>query len=356
MTSSTPTNPAPDGLSSEPLPTEASQMVAQLPDPQQTGADPSAPTADSKVSVAVADAAPATAIAPITAGGLIRQYREAHGLSLDALAQSLKVSVSKLEALENDRHAAHQDRAEAVFVRALANSVCRVMRVDASPVLALLPSAQSVDLEKTSDSLNETFDNQSGYRHPARWGVSTLAQPSYAVPILLLVLALVLALLPQDWLSQWTAAEPSAEVTVSGQRMAPEVLGSAAQPVAPAASVATPVVILPEVAAASSAVAPTAAATASQATAPQASSAAAAGVQSVMTLKAKETSWIEIRDPQGKILSQRNLTAGESWSPPYQGPVELRIGNAASTELTVNGVVKDLAPWAKNNVARLQIP
>ncbi|MCW0038059.1 helix-turn-helix domain-containing protein, partial [Acinetobacter baumannii] len=70
---------------------------------------------------------------------LLRQAREAAGLSLAGLAAALKVPAPKLEALEADDYAAFQDH---VFMRALAQSVCRTLRVDSASVLALLPRTQ----------------------------------------------------------------------------------------------------------------------------------------------------------------------------------------------------------------------
>ena len=49
---------------------------------------------------------------------------------------SLKVPVRKLEALEDDRYDLLPD---AVFVRALASSVCRTLKIDPQPVLDRLP-------------------------------------------------------------------------------------------------------------------------------------------------------------------------------------------------------------------------
>ena len=72
----------------------------------------------------------------ITAGALLRQYRDANGFELDALAQALRVSPAKLQALEDDRLG---DLPDAMFARALALAVCRQLKTDAAPVLALLP-------------------------------------------------------------------------------------------------------------------------------------------------------------------------------------------------------------------------
>ncbi|HQR85836.1 MAG: hypothetical protein B7Y59_00610 [Burkholderiales bacterium 35-55-47] len=71
-----------------------------------------------------------------TAGALLRQLREDAGFKLDVLAQALRVSPAKLEALETDRL---DDLPDAMFARALTLAVCRQLKTDAAPVLALLP-------------------------------------------------------------------------------------------------------------------------------------------------------------------------------------------------------------------------
>jgi cytoskeleton protein RodZ len=79
---------------------------------------------------------PNATLAVTTAGALLRQYREANGFELDALAQALRVSPAKLESLEADRLG---DLPDAMFARALTLAVCRQLKTDAAPVLALLP-------------------------------------------------------------------------------------------------------------------------------------------------------------------------------------------------------------------------
>jgi len=86
---------------------------------------------------------PADAAAPeqntipaATAGALLRGYRTDLGLAIDALASAMRVPVAKLQALEDDRL---DELPDAVFARALALAVCRQLKTDAAPVLALLP-------------------------------------------------------------------------------------------------------------------------------------------------------------------------------------------------------------------------
>ena len=86
-----------------------------------------------------------------TAGMLLRQAREATGLHIAALAVAMKVPVKKLEALEADRLG---DLPDAVFVRALAASVCRTLKMDPAPVLAKLPLSVTPKLDSHAQGIN----------------------------------------------------------------------------------------------------------------------------------------------------------------------------------------------------------
>ena len=102
----------------------------------------------------------------ITAGGLLRQARQAQGLHIAALAAAIKVVPRKLELLESDQYAGLPD---ATFTRALAQAVCRHLKVDAAPVLALLPPPNGHRLERVSEGLKTTFHERPGRFVPRNW-------------------------------------------------------------------------------------------------------------------------------------------------------------------------------------------
>lgn len=79
------------------------------------------------------EVAPAAAV---SAGALLRQARQAQGVALGDLAATLKVPVEKLQALEDEDW---QRLPDVVFLRALAQTICRTLHLEAAPVLALLP-------------------------------------------------------------------------------------------------------------------------------------------------------------------------------------------------------------------------
>jgi len=95
----------------------------------------------------------------MTAGGLLKEARQAAGMHIAALAVALKVPVSKLEALEADNYAVLPDT---VFVRALASSVCRTLKIDAAPILSLLPQSQSPRLSVDSAGINAPVKGSAG--------------------------------------------------------------------------------------------------------------------------------------------------------------------------------------------------
>src|SRR6185369_17344805 len=89
-----------------------------------------------------------------SAGTLLRQAREAAGLHVATLAANLKVPVRKLEALEENRF---DELPDAVFVRALASSVCRTLKIDPQPVLERLPQTIAPRLVQDGDGINAPF-------------------------------------------------------------------------------------------------------------------------------------------------------------------------------------------------------
>ena len=118
-----------------------------------------------------------------TAGSMLRHAREAAGLHVASLAVSLKVPVRKLEALEDDRHDLLPD---AVFVRALASSVCRTLKIDPQPVLERLPQTAKPRLAHSQDGINTPFRSPSHGPKPG-------AREHLGKPVVLTVVALLLA-------------------------------------------------------------------------------------------------------------------------------------------------------------------
>lgn len=130
-----------------------------------------------------------------TAGALLRQLREDAGFKLDVLAQALHVSPAKLEALESDHLDALPD---AMFARALTLAVCRQLKTDAAPVLALLPTQDVSRLAaKNERGLDFPLDRPSFLPQSSFVAVARLFTPMRWAAVAVLVLALGIGLWPE---------------------------------------------------------------------------------------------------------------------------------------------------------------
>jgi cytoskeleton protein RodZ len=132
-----------------------------------------------------------------SAGRLLRAARERQGLHIAALAASIKVTQKKLELLEADRFDALPD---ATFTRALAQTVCRALKIDHVAVLGLLPPPASHRLEQVGEGLNAPFRERPGASVQGD-GSSFTFNAVFWGTTLVLVAAAVLYFLPSGWLS-----------------------------------------------------------------------------------------------------------------------------------------------------------
>ena len=306
-----------------------------------------------------------------TAGSLLRAAREKQGLHIAALAAAIKVSQRKLEALENDRYGELPD---ATFTRALAQTVCRTLKVDARPVLGLLPIAPAVALEPGSGSLNTPFRDRPGRDEP---GLSAVAMRPLVWAAAALVLAAVAVLLaPASWwqLIRGGAAVPAppglpAPATgVPSEPVLSAPLPASAAAAEPAAVVASqamietvfgaqnpePAVSLPVPTATSTAVT-TAAARLASAPSSVPVPVPPAAPNGLVQLRTSEASWVEVRDARGQLLLSRTVQPGESVGLDGSLPMRLVIGNAAVTQLGFRGQPVDLGPSTRDNVARVEL-
>ena len=328
------------------------------------------------------------AAAARSAGALLRAAREARGVHIAALAAAIKVAPRKLDALENDRW---NELPDATFTRALAQTVCRALKIEARPVLDLLPPPDTGPLEPVAGGLNAPFSERRSRDQPG-WG-GWAVKPMVVAAGVLLVAALVLWLLPP---TAWLASLRTEPVTVSVSVPVPS--GAASDPAAAAtaqpasapmaseagaapasgpgafASPANP--SFPAVSAApagGSAVTPSATAAAAPAattattpvTAPAAlpsppaapgpagtPSGAAAGLLKVRTT---EASWVDVRDGAGRTLLSRVVQPGETIGLDGTLPLRLVIGNSGATQITFRGQAVDLPRRGSEAVSRLEL-
>lgn len=306
----------------------------------------------------------------VTAGALLRDAREAAGLHIAALAVALKVPVAKLEALEADNFSALPDM---VFVRALASSVCRTLKIDPQAVLALLPQGEGPRLSAGDVGLNAPVKGFAGRSSAAPFKGAGSRSFVWAVGLLLIGAALMMFLprgldadlsallkqpetttkipMPTGNVAQEISVAVGAEQRVPSAAPAPAPAPAAAAAAAAGVGVELPAgesikpagiashpIVLPSV----------------EASAP--SSAPATDAPSgVLAFKARSESWIQVRDAAGALVLQRNLAPNELVSVSGVLPLAVVIGRADATEVFVRGKPYDIGPVSRENVARFEV-
>lgn len=266
----------------------------------------------------------------------LRQAREAAGLQLAALAATLKVPAERLRALEEGRY---QDLPNLTFARALASSVCRVLKIDSAPVLQALPQLHDVGLGK--DQPVRTLVDL-----PRRHAWFSLGSPFVWAALLLLLAVALWWWLPQNESdvepqspaetgSQGVVVEPVAPAPVAPEpppQPAPEPPAPPAPPASAEPQAAQPAVVAPAPAVAS----------------------AQPAAQPLLQLRASEAVWVQIKDAAGKV-QQKMLQPGQKLEHDGQVPVQVVLGRVSGVEVIVRGQPFDTSSFPANRVARFEV-
>ena len=305
-----------------------------------------------------------------TAGQLLKAAREAQGLHIAALAVSLKVPVKKLELLEADRL---DELPDAVFVRALASSMCRTLKVDAMPILDKLPQTNKPRLSHAEQSINAPFRMPTD--GPAPSMLTSLSRPAVLGVMALLLAALVLIFLPDvqqktgeaanaalsglkssavmagvgsDSNGSGTAMGAGSVLTNDGGvRPANAGVGDSQTTVALSANAvgsvnataSTPTVASPTLVISSS----------------LGGNIATAAVDGVVVFRAKGETWVEVIDANNKVTLRRLLLAGEVAGANGASPLRVTVGRADQTTVIVRGKLFDGESLVRDNVLRFEV-
>jgi len=272
------------------------------------------------------------------AGAQLRAAREAAGLSLDQVAQQLKLAPRQVRALEEENFGMLPGR---TFTRGFMRNYARLLNLDPDLLVAHLPDAahapslESPPLHSTGTTMAELPTAHARAPSFGRW----------LIPLVLV--ASIVAAAGYEWYRGRPAgvaapprsaetAPPAAPNTSTTPLPNPVAPDSGAP--APAAPPATSGQSAPD-------------GTAQPASTPQAAAAGAA--DAVLVVRYEGPSWTEIRDSAGRMLISRLVDADSV--EPFDGapPFSIVIGNARAVTLVYRGQPVDLAPYTRLNVARL---
>lgn len=294
-----------------------------------------------------------------TAGGLLKAARQAAGVHLAVLSVTLKVPVRQLEALEADQFPADQSP---VFARGLVSSMCRQLRIDSAPILALMPM--------TENYLNLQGAVRHAYPVPPNLGrvrrAHSAAQSKtwwVAAGMVVLIAALIWLPNPAQW--AWfeslrvavTASETASE-TAAPVALAESAGWSAGGPTAQASAPAMVVTeVTPNLPAGVSETAGTSATSSVPVLAAISSPVAMPSVATPpeLAFSAQNMSWIEVRDAEKKLVWNGVLNAGETKRLSVVLPVLVVVGRSDAVQLSVKGQPFDLKPHTQINTARFEV-
>lgn len=275
------------------------------------------------------------------AGARLQAARTERGLDLGVLAAQLKVPAARLEALEAGRW---QDLPDGPYARGLAKAVCRVLQIDAEPVLQAMPGSTPDALERVTVGLNQPFREGGAPAPWFRWLWLALA-------LLAGLLAAALWFWPSDGWQPFNDPTPAAAAPV-----APTETAGSPPPVASSATAASGSAEMPSTAA-SSAIPIPAAAPSSPASIGAAAPASAPVASGLLRISAQQATWVSVSDARGQSLASRLLQPGEVLSlDPSAAPIRVTLGNAPGARLEWRGQVQDLSAYAQLRVARLELP
>jgi cytoskeleton protein RodZ len=282
-------------------------------------------------------------------GARLRGAREAAGLSLDQVAQQLKLAPRQVKALEDEDFGKLPGR---TFARGFVRNYARLLNLDGDDLLALMPDAAhapalgSPALQSTGTTIAELPTAAVTRSNFMRW----------LIPLVLVTC--IVGAAAYEWyrgglaapgdLPRAVATAPGAEPQLPTQ-LQTESPSHPPTPVAPTAGTSSTPLPNP-LTAGERATEPSPALDASLAAAPE-----AAATPAPLVLSYRGPSWTEVRDRSGQLLIARLVAAGSEQSIRGTPPFEVVIGNAPVVTLTYHGKPIDLSRYTRQNVARLRL-
>lgn len=267
-----------------------------------------------------------------SSGKLLRQARQASGLKLTELASSLKVSVEKLEALESDDFSVFPD---VVFMRALAASVCRSLGVDSISVLALMPNGAQARLLLDQESVNTNLSYKSKNK-------SFLFFVIGSVFLLISVLFFISKKIDDHYYSLNSSIDYFKGIFFSIDGGSFELNSLDYSGGKNLSNEDQKTILIENDRKEKSEV-------------NNKISDSKEKYSDGIFFRARNSSWIEVKNKEGVIVLQRTLMAGESIEVSDKFPLFVIVGRADMTDVFVRGLPFDLISLSRNNVARFEV-
>jgi cytoskeleton protein RodZ len=284
------------------------------------------------------------AVAITGVGQELAAAREARGLALADVAQSLKFAPRQLEALEQERFDALPG---ATFARGMVRSYARLLKLDPEPLVERISGRCEVpDSSRLADRYHQPVPFSDNGRR------STFVYLGLSLGVLALVGGVA-----YEWQQERVAAAKAPPKAPAVAKAAPREIPRTA-PIVPVQQAAAPAPAAP---AAEKAKAPVAAPekTKTVAAVPVVVAAEKPKVVSGphrLVVRTEGEAWIEIKDSSDRMLVSSLNPAGSERVVRGRPPYQLVIGHASKVRITYDDKLIDLGPHTRQDVARLTVP
>lgn len=258
-------------------------------------------------------------------GRVLHDERTRRKLEIEAVARQLRLSVTQVKALEADDY---EKLPGTTFVRGFIRNYARILEIDAEPLLARFelmqppPASRVLSLNapkgEVGSSTTRLFPGPKRRLRRARMRLAFGA-------IALVAVVVVASGIATGWF------EPGARFARTGQTAPPSALsapgvfpsaGTDARTARTRAAVAAP---------------------------------ASVNKRARLELKTQRQSWVEVRDAERRRVLAELLPGGTAQAVEGDPPLALTVGDASAVAITYNGQNIDLAPFTRDNVARLTL-
>lgn len=261
---------------------------------------------------------------PVSLGRILREAREKLGLSITEVADQIKFAGRQIEALEADEF---EQLPEMTFVRGFVRSYAKILNLDASALLALLPLPEVTPQPLVYRSVEVPFPTEyTAQRSNLVW---------LGTALLLAVLIVIFAVwqYTKPVIESHETIKTETSLALPVEALAPEM----------SAPIEQPQEALPETKPVTQTEKPTNVETNAK--------------PGVLRLVFDEEAWAEIRNRDDKILSSQVNPRGSELDVDGRAPFSLVIARAASVHVFHHGKPVDLTPYinSSSEVARLTL-
>lgn len=313
-------------------------------------------------------------------GNVLKAAREAQGLSIHEVCSQLRLGLKQIQAIEQDDF---DKLPQPSIVRGFIRNYARLLNIDVNPILEayqrIVPNKAPLPLSVRSNASRSVIDQPAPGFRPQRLltfliflvlaGIAAYFYINHIKPQALKDAALALDV---DEIAETTGQEipipvpeaapaptdiapvaPAAQnvdaspAAVDNSAVAPATTGNDATANAtttfPANNAVTNNTI---VSTPTPATTQAAEGTTLQATEPQKAS---------LVFKVNEDSWVRIEDLQGKKVFSEVMPAGSERQVTTEKPVNITVGHASGTQLTIDNQPYDLTQATRGRVARIQL-